>query len=105
MWLMASPQTASVAVVGAGGSGSEGSSGTSTGVSSGSARTSSGAAAGGAWTPPDGTWQALGLRSQDSLYGRNALYYHTGSAYGVFNCMSYDPETRDGVVAPLITRT
>ena len=47
---------------------------------------------------PDGTWQALGLRSQDSLYGRNALYYHTGSAYGVFNCMSYDPETRDGVV-------
>jgi hypothetical protein len=47
---------------------------------------------------PDGTWQALGLRSQDSLYGRNTLYYHTGSAYGVFNCMSYDPETRDGVV-------
>ncbi len=47
---------------------------------------------------PDGTYQALALRSQDDLYGRDILYYHTGSAYGVFNCMSYDPETGDGVV-------
>ncbi len=47
---------------------------------------------------PDGTYQALALRSQDDLYGRDVLYYHTGSAYGVFNCMSYDPETGDGVV-------
>lgn len=47
---------------------------------------------------PDGTWQALALRSQDDLYGRDRLYYHTGSAYGVFNCMSYDPDARDGVV-------
>lgn len=47
---------------------------------------------------PDGTWQALALRSQDGLYGRDRLYYHTGSAYGVFNCMSYDPAARDGVV-------
>ena len=47
---------------------------------------------------PDGSWQALSLRSQDGLYGRDRLYYHTGSAYGVFNCMSYDPDTRDGVV-------
>lgn len=47
---------------------------------------------------PDGTWQALALRSQDDLYGRDRLYYHTGSAYGVFNCMSYDPAARDGVV-------
>lgn len=46
----------------------------------------------------DGTWQALALRSQDDLYGRDRLYYHTGSAYGVFNCMSYDPAARDGVV-------
>lgn len=46
----------------------------------------------------DGTWQALALRSQDDLYGRDVLYYHTGSAYGVFNCMSYDPAARDGVV-------
>lgn len=47
---------------------------------------------------PDGTYQALPLRSQDNLYGRDRIYYHTGSAYGVFNCFSYDPETRDGVV-------
>ncbi len=47
---------------------------------------------------PDGSWQALSLRSQDGLYGRDRLYYHTGSAYGVFNFMSYDPDTRDGVV-------
>lgn len=46
----------------------------------------------------DGSWQALALRSQDDLYGRDRLYYHTGSAYGVFNCMSYDPAARDGVV-------
>lgn len=47
---------------------------------------------------PDGSRQALALRSQDDLYGRDVLYYHTGSAYGVFNWMSYDPETGDGVV-------
>jgi len=46
----------------------------------------------------DGSWQALALRSQDDLYGRDRLYYHTGSAYGVFNWISYDPDARDGVV-------
>lgn len=46
----------------------------------------------------DGSYQALALRSQDDLYGRDRLYYHTGSAYGVFNCISYDPDTGDGVV-------
>ena len=47
---------------------------------------------------PDGTYQAIPLRSQDQLYGRDNLYYHTGSAYGVFNLFSYDPAARDGVV-------
>ena len=47
---------------------------------------------------PDGTYQAIPLRSQDQLYGRDKLYYHTGSAYGVFNLCSYDPAARDGVV-------
>ena len=47
---------------------------------------------------PDGSWQALALRSQDDIYGRDRLYYHTGSAYGVFNWISYDPATGDGVV-------
>lgn len=46
----------------------------------------------------DGTYQALPLRSQDAIYGRDRLYYHTGSAYGVYNFMSYDPATGDGVV-------
>ena len=46
----------------------------------------------------DGSYQALPLRYQKNLYGRNGLYYHTGSAYGVYNWMSYDPETKDGVV-------
>jgi len=46
----------------------------------------------------DGTYQALPLRSQDNLYGRDRLYYHTGSAYGVYNLMSYDPVSSDGVV-------
>ena len=46
----------------------------------------------------DGTYQALPLRSQDGIYGRDTLYYHTGSAYGVYNFFSYDPAARDGVV-------
>lgn len=46
----------------------------------------------------DGTYQALPLRSQDNIYGRSRLYYHTGSAYGVYNFMSYDPVERDGIV-------
>ena len=46
----------------------------------------------------DGTYQALSLRSQDDIYGRSRIYYHTGSAYGVFNLFSYDPDTGDGVV-------
>ena len=46
----------------------------------------------------DGTYQALPLRCQKNIYGRDTLYYHTGSAYGVYNCMSYDPASGDGVV-------
>ena len=45
-----------------------------------------------------GSWQALPMRYRSGLYGRRGIYYHTGSAYGAFNCMSYDPETGDGVV-------
>lgn len=42
--------------------------------------------------------QCLILRHQENLLGRSSLYYHTGSSYGVFSLMSYDPETGDGVV-------
>ncbi len=42
--------------------------------------------------------QCLTLRRQENLLGRPSLYYHTGSAYGAYNMLSYDPDTGDGVV-------
>lgn len=47
---------------------------------------------------PGGSYQALPMRYWPELYGRTGIYFHTGSAYGVFNCACYDPETKDGVV-------
>lgn len=47
---------------------------------------------------PGGIYQALPLRLRFEMYGREALYYHTGSAYGVYNFLSYDPLSGDGVV-------
>jgi len=47
---------------------------------------------------PGGFYQALPLRLRFGAYGRERLYYHTGSAYGVYNLLSYDPDTGDGVV-------
>lgn len=49
-------------------------------------------------TVSDGFYQCYPLRYRTNIYGRSGLYYHTGSAYGVYNCMSYDPATGDGVV-------
>jgi len=46
----------------------------------------------------DGSSQGMPLRCRTGIYGRDTLYYHTGSAYGVFNFFSYDPATGDGVV-------
>ena len=37
-------------------------------------------------------------KEDETVYGRAALYYHTGSGYGVYNCISYDPTSGDGVV-------
>lgn len=45
-----------------------------------------------------GTYQALPMRLRFGVYGRERIYYHTGSAYGVYNLLSYDPDTGDGVV-------
>ena len=42
--------------------------------------------------------QCLVLRRQEDLMGRASIYYHTGSAYGVYSLISYDPESGDGVV-------
>ncbi len=45
-----------------------------------------------------GFYQALPMRLRFGAYGRGRLYYHTGSAYGVYNLLSYDPDSGDGVV-------
>lgn len=44
------------------------------------------------------SYQCMPLRNQTNIYGRPELYYHTGSAWGVYNAMSYDPATKDGIV-------
>jgi len=49
-------------------------------------------------TTADGFQQCHPLRGRSDMYGRERLYYHTGSAWGAYNCMSYDPATGDGVV-------
>ena len=46
----------------------------------------------------DGSYQALPLFYAKDLYGRDGIYYHPGSAYGVYNCISYDSDTADGVI-------
>ena len=45
-----------------------------------------------------GYYQCHPLRYQEGMYGRERIYYHTGSAYGVYNLMTYDPVEGDGVV-------
>ena len=42
--------------------------------------------------------QCLTLRRKENVYGQEILYYHTGSAYGVYALASYNPITRNGVV-------
>lgn len=49
-------------------------------------------------TVSGGFYQAQPLRYRTDIYDRDALYYHTGSAYGVYNCMSFDPASGDAVV-------
>lgn len=47
---------------------------------------------------PGGSYQAYPMRYWENLYNRDKIYFHTGSAYGVYNCISYDPATGDGIV-------
>lgn len=42
--------------------------------------------------------QCLILRRQENLLGQDVLCYHTGSAYGVYALISFNPETGNGVV-------
>ncbi len=48
--------------------------------------------------PNNKFYQAQPLRYRMDMYGRDGLYYHTGSAYGENNLIAYDPVTGDGVV-------
>lgn len=45
-----------------------------------------------------GFYQCRPLRYRENMYGRDRIYYHTGSAYGFYGLLSYDPDTGDGVV-------
>jgi N-acetylmuramoyl-L-alanine amidase len=48
---------------------------------------------------PDGVFeQCLPLLRRTNLYGESELYYHTGSNYGVYNLISYNPINKNGVV-------
>ena len=42
--------------------------------------------------------QCLPVWRKDGLYGQEPLYYHTGSAYGVYSLYTYNPETDTAVV-------
>lgn len=48
--------------------------------------------------PGEKFYQAQPLRYREDVYGRQSVYYHTGSAYGENNLIIYDPVTKDGVV-------
>lgn len=42
--------------------------------------------------------QCFPLKYLSHIYGESNLYFHTGSAYGVYSLFSYNPETKNGVV-------
>lgn len=46
----------------------------------------------------NGAYQAHPLFHVPDLYGREGVYFHTGTGCGVFTCLSYDDATGDGVV-------
>ena len=42
--------------------------------------------------------QCMPLKHNTDIYNQKELYFHTGSAYGVYSLMSYNPDTKNGVV-------
>lgn len=42
--------------------------------------------------------QCFPLKYTNDIYGEDNLYFHTGSAYGVYSLFSYNPDTKNGVV-------
>ncbi|MBP3256129.1 MAG: beta-lactamase family protein [Clostridia bacterium] len=45
----------------------------------------------------DKFWQCQPLCYQGDMYDQGEFYYHTGSAYGVYNLVGYNPNTKQGV--------
>lgn len=48
--------------------------------------------------PDSGAGQCMPMVKYNGLYGENYLFYHTGSAYGVYSLYAYNPDTKMGVV-------
>ena len=48
--------------------------------------------------PDQNFYQCQPLRCREGLFGRELMYYHTGSAYGAQCLICYDPALGDGVV-------
>ena len=42
--------------------------------------------------------QCMPLKYNTNIYGEDELYFHTGSAYGVYSLFTYNPNTKNGVV-------
>lgn len=42
--------------------------------------------------------QCMPLKYNTNIYGEDSLYFHTGSAYGVYSLFTYNPDTRNGIV-------
>ena len=45
----------------------------------------------------DDFWQCQPLCYQSDMYDQGEFYYHTGSAYGVYNLVGYNPSTKQGI--------
>ena len=42
--------------------------------------------------------QCMPLKYNTNIYGEDSLYFHTGSAYGVYSLFTYNPDTKNGAV-------
>ena len=47
---------------------------------------------------PKSSIQCMPMKKTEGLYNQEYMYYHTGSAYGVYSLYVYNPETKTGAV-------
>ncbi len=47
---------------------------------------------------PKSAVQCMPMKRMNGMYKQDYMYYHTGSAYGVYSLYVYNPETKTGVV-------